>query len=240
MSKIIRKAMGIAFVSMVLVSVSFTPALADGDVYVGTAENGMPIHESVEEYADLPQLESTFISETTAEQYSEMEEGNFPLLPERREILPNGRQRVYGTPEMSTKLNNKYEHLGSVQAYNGSSVAGTLSYAQGVTRTSHWNVSANVSGKGEIGVKFLAKFEATLGGSFAKSWTTAKSTTVTYTTPVPPRTTKKIDCYQVGASGSGTIKYWDYAPSGGNPLNSGSLPVSGSAPKKNSYKYYVI
>lgn len=153
-----------------------------------------------------------------------------------RGITPDGYQRVYGEVILETTNNNDtYEFLGEVSTYNSSPNPMNLRYTQGSSKTSHWDVSGNVSGTGEISVPLISKVEATIGVAVSKSNTITSGTEVGADMIVDAYKSGKITAYQKAVYVKGYIKYNDYAPDGTGPVRSGTETVSGSLVKKNAY-----
>lgn len=213
------------FCKILILAISIMPAIS------ATAANL--------ETNDSPILKSTFTNEPNEEQIELMEKERLPIYEDKssREITSDGYQRVYGAVTFDTStINNRYSFIGQCSAYNATSSYGTLQYTQGITKTTSWNVNTTVSGKSEVKAPFLAKLEASLGVAVGTSTTTSKSSTAMYSMSVSPYKTGYIDAYHKAGYGSGSIKYYDYTPSG-NYARSGNLTVSGYAIVQGSVHY---
>lgn len=194
--------------------------------------------ESLESTSLDNELNAVFTDIPSEEQIKTMEEGGYyKVYPTVKEITSDGYQRKYGAVTFTTcNVNNKYSFIGQCSAYNGTSSNGTLSYTQSKSATTNWNVSSTVSGKTEVSVPYLAKVEATVGVTVGTGTTTSASSTATYTMTVKPGKTGVIEAYHQSVNASGTIKYWDYTPSG-TLVRSGNLSVSGNSIVKGNVYY---
>lgn len=237
-----KKSRTITIISIFFISMLFNNITAFATTEEPIIVEDMLIDDTVEEFNDLPALNGIFESEPNQEQLETILNERDPIIENitPREITPEGYRRVYGSVVLSTyRKNEKYELLGRVSVYNSTSSKGRLDYKQDSTRTVNWQVSGNVSARGEVSLPFLSELEVSVGGSVGRSVTTGRSTSVTYSTDVPARSSRSIECYQVAAYGAGKIPWWDYRPQGGAPVRNGSDNVSGSAPMVNEYRYIV-
>ncbi|MNZ93369.1 hypothetical protein D3C78_1124310 [compost metagenome] len=135
-------------------------------------------------------------------------------------------------PDFSKK-NWTYQNMGTVRIENKLSTPAEANYTQTNTDVSSWNVGVNISGKAEVGVKFLAKLEITLGGSWGMSKTFTKSTSYGIKQQIPGKTTAYITAYAVGGNSNGSLAYKKYSPSGASLLGYYYESAGGTAVNKN-------
>lgn len=114
-----------------------------------------------------------------------------------------------------SEVDKYFKKIGSVNFENRSSnLTWDLKYTQSSANTVKWSVSVNISGKTEIGNKFLGKIEAAAGLTVSREKTYAESTIVENTLEIQPGNWGMISKYQYGRSGNGRLVYKKYSPDG--------------------------
>ncbi|MFD0674611.1 hypothetical protein [Cohnella sp. GCM10027633] len=138
--------------------------------------------------------------------------------------------------QSSTQYDQKRFFIGKVWIENTNSAGTTpisLKYTQQTSKTTNWEVSANINATAEFKVAFLAKLNASLSLSGKYVVTDNSSTTVEQSAQVPGRTYYEINKYRAGGYGAGQAAYRKYSPGGGSLIGMYYEGASGWAPDEN-------